>query len=65
MDALALLLKEDAVLTMPPAASWFQGPEAIARFFHHLCFLGQTEALPPPPHSCQPTARLRGLREGQ
>jgi RNA polymerase sigma-70 factor, ECF subfamily len=38
MDRLAVLLKEDAVLTMPPAASWFQGPEAIARFFHYLCF---------------------------
>lgn len=38
MDRLAVLLKEDAVLTMPPAASWFQGPEVIARFFHHLCF---------------------------
>jgi RNA polymerase sigma-70 factor, ECF subfamily len=38
MDALAVLLKEDTLLTMPPAATWFQGPEAIASFFHYLCF---------------------------
>jgi RNA polymerase sigma-70 factor (ECF subfamily) len=38
MNALAALLKEDAVLTMPPAPSWFQGRKAIAKFFHYLCF---------------------------
>ena len=38
MNALATLLKEDAVLTMPPAPTWFQGRKAIADFFHYLCF---------------------------
>lgn len=38
MNALALLLKEDAVLTMAPAPNWFQGRSAIATFFHQLCF---------------------------
>jgi RNA polymerase sigma-70 factor, ECF subfamily len=38
MSALATLLREDAVLTMPPAPTWFKGREAIASFFHSLCF---------------------------
>lgn len=38
MDALAALLKEDALLTMPPAPNWFQGRTAIATFFRNLCF---------------------------
>lgn len=38
MDALAALLREDAVLTMPPAPTWFEGREAIAAFFQSLCF---------------------------
>ena len=38
MNALADLLKEDAVLTMAPAPNWFQGRSAIAAFFHQLCF---------------------------
>lgn len=38
MAALAVLLNEDAVLTMPPAPNWFQGRAAIATFFHNLCF---------------------------
>jgi len=38
MAALAVLLKEDAVLTMPPAPNWFQGRNAIATFFHNFCF---------------------------
>jgi len=38
MDALAVLLKEDALLTMPPAPNWFQGRTAIAAFFHNFCF---------------------------
>jgi len=38
MNALALVLKEDAVLTMAPAPNWFQGRSAIATFFRQLCF---------------------------
>jgi RNA polymerase sigma-70 factor (ECF subfamily) len=38
MNALAAILKEDAVLTMPPASTWFQGRSAIAAFFDSLCF---------------------------
>jgi RNA polymerase sigma-70 factor (ECF subfamily) len=38
MKALALLLREDAVLTMAPAPNWFQGRQAIVTFFHELCF---------------------------
>jgi RNA polymerase sigma-70 factor (ECF subfamily) len=38
MAALATLLREDAILTMPPAPTWFEGREAIAAFFHALCF---------------------------
>ncbi len=38
MNSLAAILREDAVLTMPPASTWFQGRAAIAAFFHSLCF---------------------------
>jgi RNA polymerase sigma-70 factor (ECF subfamily) len=38
MNALAVLLKKDALLTMAPAPNWFRGREAIANFFHSLCF---------------------------
>jgi RNA polymerase sigma-70 factor (ECF subfamily) len=38
MNALAAILREDAVLTMPPASTWFEGRSAIAVFFHSLCF---------------------------
>jgi RNA polymerase sigma-70 factor (ECF subfamily) len=41
MDALAALLREDALLTMPPASTWFEGPDAIAAFFDSLCFSGE------------------------
>ncbi len=41
MKALAVLLREDAVLTMPPAPTWFEGRRAIAAFFHSLCFSGE------------------------
>ena len=40
MDALAALLREDALLTMPPASTWFEGRDAIAAFFSSLCFSG-------------------------
>jgi RNA polymerase sigma-70 factor (ECF subfamily) len=33
MRALAALLKEDAILTMPPAPSWYFGRDAIVAFF--------------------------------
>jgi len=45
MRALAGLLKEDAVLTMPPAPTWFQGRKAIAAFFHSLCFAEEPKRL--------------------
>ncbi len=32
VDALVGLLKEDAVLSMPPSPSWYQGPESIRGF---------------------------------
>jgi RNA polymerase sigma-70 factor (ECF subfamily) len=38
MDALTALLREDALLTMPPASTWFEGRDAIAAFFYSLCF---------------------------
>jgi RNA polymerase sigma-70 factor (ECF subfamily) len=38
MKALAQILKQDAILTMPPTPTWFEGGEAIAAFFHSLCF---------------------------
>jgi RNA polymerase sigma-70 factor (ECF subfamily) len=41
MNALAAILSQDAVLTMPPAPTWFEGRQAIAAFFHSLCFSGQ------------------------
>jgi RNA polymerase sigma-70 factor (ECF subfamily) len=41
MHALAALLREDAVLTMPPASTWLEGRAAIAAFFHALCFSGE------------------------
>lgn len=31
--ALAAALREDAVLAMPPSTAWFQGRDAVARFF--------------------------------
>src|SRR2546430_586456 len=33
MDALANLLREDAILTMPPAPSWYLGRDSIIEFF--------------------------------
>lgn len=33
VDALVSLLREDAVLSMPPVPSWFDGAQAIAAFF--------------------------------
>lgn len=33
MRALAALLKEDAILTMPPAPSWYSGRDAVVAFF--------------------------------
>lgn len=41
MDALAALLRDDALLTMPPASTWFEGRDAIAAFFHALCCSGE------------------------
>ncbi len=33
-----MLLKDDALLTTPPASTWFAGRTAIASFFRTLCF---------------------------
>jgi RNA polymerase sigma-70 factor, ECF subfamily len=38
IHALAVLLKEDAQLTMPPSPSWVLGRDAIARFFANYPF---------------------------
>lgn len=40
-ERLAALLKEDAVLTMPPTPSWYRGRAAIARFFATTAFRGE------------------------
>ena len=33
LDRFVVLLREDAVLSMPPLAAWYAGPEAIGSFF--------------------------------
>ena len=33
VDGFTALLKEDAVMTMPPWKQWYRGPAAIAAFF--------------------------------
>jgi RNA polymerase sigma-70 factor, ECF subfamily len=38
VDALAALLKEDALLTMPPTPGWFFGRDAILRFYARYPF---------------------------
>jgi RNA polymerase sigma-70 factor (ECF subfamily) len=38
LGALVALLREDAVLTMPPLPGWFQGREAIARALGEMVF---------------------------
>ncbi len=40
-EALASLLREDAVLTMPPTPSWYLGRAAIAGFFKAVAFSGE------------------------
>lgn len=40
-DGLAALLKEDAILTMPPTPSWYRGRAAIAQFFAAVAFRGE------------------------
>lgn len=35
------LLKDDAVLTMPPLPGWFKGRDAIARFYNSKVFHSQ------------------------
>ncbi len=45
MRALATLLREDAVLTMPPAPSWYRGAEAITGFFTSFVFADPNQRL--------------------
>ncbi len=40
-NALAALLREDAILTMPPTPSWYLGRAAVARFFETEAFNGE------------------------
>ncbi len=50
VEALVALLKEDAVLTMPPYPSWYRGREAVAALFRRYPFgsrrLGGWRSLP-------------------
>jgi RNA polymerase sigma-70 factor (ECF subfamily) len=39
-DALAELLAQDAIMTMPPSPSWYEGREAIAAFHARIVFDG-------------------------
>jgi len=39
--ALAALLREDAILTMPPTPSWYLGRDAVALFFETAAFNGE------------------------
>jgi RNA polymerase sigma-70 factor, ECF subfamily len=45
MEALAALLKDDAVLTMPPAPSWYRGAESITGFFSSFVFADPTRRI--------------------
>jgi hypothetical protein len=44
-DALASLLKEDAVMAMPPEAQWFRGRSAIVDFFATVPAAGRLEEI--------------------
>jgi RNA polymerase sigma-70 factor (ECF subfamily) len=44
-DALASLLREDAVLAMPPEAQWFRGRSAIVDFFATVPAAGRLEQI--------------------
>jgi RNA polymerase sigma-70 factor (ECF subfamily) len=54
MAALAALLRDDAVLTMPPSPSWYVGPAAIVEFVSTFVF-----ADPPPRLRLVPTRANR------
>jgi RNA polymerase sigma-70 factor (ECF subfamily) len=45
LDALARLLREDAILEMPPYAAWFAGRESVLRFMAAQC-LGAMHMIP-------------------
>jgi RNA polymerase sigma-70 factor (ECF subfamily) len=40
VGSLVNLLREDAILTMPPLAAWYDGRDAIGRFFEQHLFAG-------------------------
>jgi RNA polymerase sigma-70 factor (ECF subfamily) len=62
IDALTALLREDATLSMPPYALWFQGPEAIRNWMLGLgCGCRGSRLLPAAP---SPLLRYRPNPEG-
>lgn len=40
VHAFVALLREDATASMPPWSEWYQGRDAVARFFAHVCRAG-------------------------
>jgi RNA polymerase sigma-70 factor (ECF subfamily) len=46
VDALVALLREDAVLEMPPFELWMQGPDDILRWLHAADAFGQESFIP-------------------
>jgi RNA polymerase sigma-70 factor, ECF subfamily len=41
VDTIVAMLTEDATVTMPPMATWFQGRDGVAGFLTELAFAGQ------------------------
>ena len=60
VGALTKLLRDDAVLEMPPQPTWFAGREQVSRFLASRVLVepGRFAMLP---HRCQRPARVRGL----
>ena len=59
MPRLVALLRDDAVLTMPPLPAWYQGRAAILASCRAISSRATRGPLPPGPHAGQ---RLPGLR---
>ncbi|HEV8193868.1 MAG TPA: sigma-70 family RNA polymerase sigma factor [Ktedonobacterales bacterium] len=60
LDGFVALLRDDAVLSMPPWPNWYRGPEAIRAFFKwawrpETCGAPRTFRLVPAPANRQPT----------